>query len=153
MNGDFALTSGVLGRRCIAFAIDAAAILVLCLVAWIVFGLFGLLTLGLGFHAWGLIPIIPFLYHFLTLAQFGATPGQQLMGLCVRQWISLAPPSFAQAFISTLCFYLTLAVGGWLLLLALIIKDHRTLHDLAAGLVVVNADQRASGLTGFEWPR
>lgn len=153
MSGEFALTSGVLGRRCIAFAIDVVAIAALCLLAWVLFGLFGLLTLGLGLRAWALIPFFPFLYHFLTVAQMGATPGQQMMGICVRQWGSLAPPTYGQALISTLCFYLTLALGGWLLLLALITKAHRTLHDLAAGLVVIHANRLAGGFTGFEAPR
>jgi uncharacterized RDD family membrane protein YckC len=41
-------------------------------------------------------------------------------------------------------FYLTLATTGLLLLIALFTVRHRTLHDLASGLVVV----RTRALTG-----
>jgi uncharacterized RDD family membrane protein YckC len=62
----------------------------------------------------------------------------------VRRNDDLGPPSFAQAFVYTLVFYLTLATTGLLLLVALATVRHRTLHDLASGLVVA----RARALTG-----
>jgi uncharacterized RDD family membrane protein YckC len=81
---------------------------------------------------------------FFVAGSWSATPGQQALGLAVRRNDDLGPPSFAQAFVYTLVFYLTLATLGWLLLIALFTVRHRTLHDLASGLVVV----RARALTG-----
>ena len=46
-------------------------------------------------------------------------------------------PSLAQAIVSTLVFYVTMALGMVLLLVALFTVRHRTLHDLGSGLVVV----------------
>ena len=48
----------------------------------------------------------------------------------------------------TLIFYLTLATTGLLLLFALFTVRHRTLHDLASGLVVVRAHACRRALTG-----
>ena len=75
-----------------------------------------------------------------------ATPGQAMFGLMVRRDDDLGPPTLAQAVISTLVFYLTLATSGLLLLVALFTERKRTLHDLVSGLVVVRT--RASGATG-----
>jgi uncharacterized RDD family membrane protein YckC len=49
----------------------------------------------------------------------------------------------------TLIFYITLATTGLLLLFALFTVRHRTLHDLASGLVVVRAHRfQTATLTG-----
>ena len=68
-----------------------------------------------------------------------ATPGQQVLGLVVRRDDDLGRPTPVQVFVYTLIFYLTLAATGLLLLVALVTVRHRTLHDLASGLVVVRA--------------
>ncbi len=134
------LTQDVVAKRCLAFFCDAFVIGAICLFLSVFFGVFGFLTIGLGWHLFALLPLVPFCYHCFTLAQFGATFGQRFMGLCVRDVRSLAPPSLAQAVISTLCFYATLATSGILLLVTLVTDGSRALHDLAAGLIVVRAD-------------
>jgi uncharacterized RDD family membrane protein YckC len=130
--------SGVMSRRCVAWLLDAILIgLILC-VLWMVLLLFGLLTFGLGFGAMAILPAVPFLYHFVSLLRPGsATPGQVMMGLTVRRDEDLGPPTGFRAGIFTVVFYLTLATSGLLLLVALFTVRHRTLHDLASGLVVV----------------
>jgi uncharacterized RDD family membrane protein YckC len=142
---DYALTGGVLVRRIFAWLLDVLLVGLTLVVLWLVLMLFGVLTLGLGMPLLGVLPFVPFCYHlFFVASTAGATPGQQVLGLAVRRNDDLGLPGFAQAFIYTLVFYLTLATTGLLLLIALVTVRHRTLHDLASGLVVV----RVRALTG-----
>jgi uncharacterized RDD family membrane protein YckC len=130
---DYLLTRGVMSRRVFGWCIDLLLLALILLVLWVVFMLFGLLTLGLGFPLLGALPFVPFCYHVLFLAgPSSATPGQQFMGLVVRRNDDFGRPSPLQAVISTLVFYLTLATSGLLLLVALITVRHRTLHDLVS---------------------
>lgn len=132
------LTGGVLSRRCVAWLIDILFIALLVWALWWILVMFGILTLGLGFGAMSVLPFVPFCYHFASLASAAsATPGQRIMGLIVRRNDDLGPPSGLQALIAVLMFYLTLATSGFLLVVALFTTRHRTLHDLASGLVVV----------------
>jgi uncharacterized RDD family membrane protein YckC len=132
------LTEGVLTRRVFAWLIDVLLIGLIVGALCLVLLLFGLLTLGLGLPLLGVLPFVPFCYHLLFVAgPSSATPGQQALGLVVRRNDDLGPPTLAQAFVFTLVFYVTLAATGLLLLVALFTLRHRTLHDLASGLVVV----------------
>jgi len=130
--------AGVMARRCMAWLIDLVLIGLILVALWFVLMLFGLLTLGLGFAAMAALPAVPFLYHFLSLLRSShATPGQTLLGLTVRRDADLGPPAGVEALIFTAVFYITMATSGRLLLIALFTTRHRTLHDLASGLVVV----------------
>jgi uncharacterized RDD family membrane protein YckC len=144
---DYRLTEGVLGRRVFAWLIDILLIGLILVALWLVLLLFGVLTLGLGLPLLGVLPFVPFCYHLLFVAApASATPGQQALGLVVRRNDDLGRPTSLQAFIYTLLFYLTLATTGLLLLFALFTIRHRTLHDLASGLVVVRARALTGGL-------
>jgi uncharacterized RDD family membrane protein YckC len=137
---DAVLTGGVMFRRVIAWLLDAMLIALLCGAMWMSFLLFGLLTLGLGFPLLGLIPAIPVLYHWLSIASsLSATPGQAMMGLVVRRNEDLGQPSGLQALVFTLLFYLTMAAGMIWMAIALLTIRHRTFHDIASGLVVVRS--------------
>jgi uncharacterized RDD family membrane protein YckC len=137
---DELLTEGVMSRRIAAWFVDALLIGLLLAALWFVLFLFGLLTLGLGFGALGILPFVPFAYSVLSLlTAASATPGQQMFGLTVRRDDDLGPPTLLQAVVFTLIYDLTLAFTGLLLLVALFTVRHRTLHDLASGLVVVRA--------------
>jgi uncharacterized RDD family membrane protein YckC len=141
------LTEGVLARRIFAWLIDVLLIGLILAALWLVLLLFGVLTLGLGFPLLGILPFVPFCYHLLFVAApASATPGQQALGLAVRRNDDLGRPTPVQAFIYTLLFYVTLATSGLLLLFALFTIRHRTLHDLASGLVVVRARALTGGL-------
>ncbi len=132
------LTGGVMARRCTGWLIDGAMIVALFLILWGVLLLLGLLTLGLGFGALGILPFLPFFYNFISLmTASSATPGQRIVGLTVRRDDDLGPPTGFQALIFVLVFYLTIATSGLLLAVALFTRRHRTLHDLASGLTVV----------------
>jgi uncharacterized RDD family membrane protein YckC len=149
LDDDF-LTGGVLSRRCVAWLFDVFLIAVLLWALWWILLLFGLLTLGLGFGAMSILPLVPFCYHFLSLlGSSSATPGQQMMGLTVRRDNDLGPPTGLQALVLVLLFYLTLATSGLLLVVALFTTRHRALHDIVSGLVVVRV--RALTARGGGW--
>ena len=119
---DYSLTRGVMSRRVIGWFVDLLLLALIMVVLWVVFMLFGLLTLGLGFPLLGVLPFVPFCYHILFLAgPSSGTPGQRMMGLLVRRNDDFGQPNALQAVISTIVFYLTLATSGLLLLVAL---DH-----------------------------
>lgn len=135
---DDLLTAGVLGRRVIAWLVDVVIVGVLCAVVWAVLFTFGMLTLGLGLPLLGLVPLVPFLYHFLFLASpFAATPGMVALGLTVRRDDDLGPRMAVQALVAAVGYILTWATSGLLFLVALFTVRNRTLHDLVSGLVVV----------------
>ena len=142
------LTGGVLLRRVAGFLLDVLLIAVLLVGLWAGLLLFGLLTLGLGFPLLGLLPAVPPLYHYLFLASpLSATPGQALMGLVVRRNDDLGRPDMLEALVSVVCFYITLALGAIWLVVALLTRRRRTLHDILAGLVVVRTDGLTPPLT------
>jgi uncharacterized RDD family membrane protein YckC len=57
----------------------------------------------------------------------------------VRRNEDLGQPSALQALVSTLVYYLTVALGVIWMAIALLTVRHRTFHDIASGLVVVRA--------------
>ncbi|MBV9251774.1 MAG: RDD family protein [Acetobacteraceae bacterium] len=135
---EYEMTRGVLIRRVFAWLLDLVLIGLLILALWFALVVFGFLTLGLGFPLLGLLPLVPFCYHLVSLLSPAcATPGQQVLGLIVLRNDDLGRPTGIQAVISTVVFYLTLATSGLLLLIALFTIRKRTLHDLVSGLVVV----------------
>ncbi len=137
---EYLLIQGVVLRRVIGWFVDLLLLALILVVLWVVFMVFGLLTLGLGFPLLGVLPFVPFCYHILFLAgPSSGTPGQRIMGLLVRRNDDFGQPTAPQAVISTIVFYLTLATSGLLLLVVLVTDRRRTLHDLVSGLVVVRA--------------
>jgi uncharacterized RDD family membrane protein YckC len=147
------LTGGVMSRRCFAWLVDLVLIAMLSWALWWALLLFGLVTLGFGWGAMAILPLVPFLYNFLSLIGGGsATPGQRVMGLVVRRNVDLGPPDALQALIFVLLYYLSLtATWGMLFLVALFTDRHRTLHDIFSGLVVVRVDamQALTGARGI----
>ncbi len=141
------LLGGVLTRRVFAFLTDILLIGLIWLTLCIALVLFGVLTLGLGLPALGILPFVPFCYHMLFLAgPVSATPGQSALGLIVRRNDDFGRPTLGQAAVSTLLFYVTLATTGLLLLVALVSVRHRTMHDMISGLVVVRSRALTRGL-------
>jgi uncharacterized RDD family membrane protein YckC len=133
------LTRDVWPRRVIAFVIDMIVISIMAAtIAWTIF-LFGVLTLGFGFVALHLLPLIPPLYYVFALcSRAAATPGQRLLGISVRRNTSLMPPNLAEALTWTLLFGLSMALSFLPLLLVLVTRRHRAAHDILSGLVVVH---------------
>ena len=75
------LFAGVIGKRSLAFIVDAIIILVLTVVAYIVVALLGILTLGLAWLLFGIVfPAVGLGYNALTIGgPNAATIGQRLM--------------------------------------------------------------------------
>jgi uncharacterized RDD family membrane protein YckC len=134
---DYWITSGVMLRRVLAWMLDAVLVGLLVLGAWLFCLMFGLLTLGIGWPLFGLLPALPVLYHWLFLASFAATPGQGMMGLTVRRDPDLLRPDPLESLAFTLLFYLTMICGMFWFAIALFTPRHRALHDIVSGLVVV----------------
>jgi uncharacterized RDD family membrane protein YckC len=139
------LTRDVWPRRIIAFIIDIILIAVLgTVLAWVI-AVLGILTLGLGFLLFHLMPLMPALYYVAWLrTRTAATPGQRLLGLTLRQDDTLGlpmpvRPSLAQAITWTVLLYLCFALSMIPFLLVLITRRHRALHDLLSGLTLVHA--------------
>ena len=134
------LTQGVLPRRFLALLLDCVIISVLGSVAVLLIGVFGVLTLGVGWLAFHVIPLIPLVYYTLLIGGTGATPGQRLAGLAVRQdddWS--AQPSLAQALVWAVLLWLSFVLVGIPLLLALLNPRGRATHDILSGLVIIRA--------------
>jgi uncharacterized RDD family membrane protein YckC len=136
---DSDLTRGVMWRRIVAWWIDLALVGLLFAALWFALVVFGFLTLGLSLPLLSLMPLVPLTYHVGWLAAAGATPGQAIMGLAVRDNATLARPDLMEALISTIVFYATVAVSFLPLLITPFTVRRRTLHDLVSGLVVVRA--------------
>ena len=131
------LTDGVIGRRVVAFVIDAVLGGVLLLLAKVALLAFGVFTLGLGMPLLGLLPLVPVAYLAATvLSERSATPGQQAAGLVLRADRTLDRPSPVQAVFWALGLLLTVALGTIWFLLGLFTVRHRCAHDLLAGVVV-----------------
>jgi uncharacterized RDD family membrane protein YckC len=136
-----ALIRDVISKRGLALTIDGVMIFLVGLFLFIFMLVFGLLTLGLGWHLFALLPLVPFCYYVLCLSQLGATLGQKFAGIELRRVEDLAPPSGLQMFVWIIGFCATIGCGfGVLLLVALVTDGKRTLHDMASGLIMVRRD-------------
>ena len=145
---DDLLTRGVLMRRILAWCADAVVLGLLMwgLIAFV--AALGVVTLGLGWWLYGLLPFVPATYYFLSLvSSMQATPGQALFDLVVVDNATLAPPNAAQALICVIVYIVCLPALWLLMLLGLITTRRRLLHDLLSGLVVVRARALAQPLT------
>jgi uncharacterized RDD family membrane protein YckC len=128
------LFDGVIGKRAAAFVVDAILVLVLVF-------LFGLVTFGLG---WILLPAILLVFLAYNAVTIGgknsATPGQRLMGLEVRMWSGGKVTPLIAAFHALLFWF---AAGTFVLWLVDVVwaffdERKRTVHDILAGVVVIN---------------
>lgn len=148
-DADDMLTDGVLGRRILAWLLDAALIGV-AMAAWLSFATgFTVLTLGFGVGIYGMLPAIPLAYSWISIASpLSATPGQGLVGLVMVDNDSFARPTIAQALLWIVGYWLTLGLLCLLFFLAIFTLRKRCLHDIVAGVVVV---RRANLRRGSAW--
>jgi uncharacterized RDD family membrane protein YckC len=129
----------VIRRRCVAFIVDAILILLLTAIGFIAVAVLGVLTLGLGWLLFGLVfPVVGLGYNAVTIGgRNSATIGQRMMGLEVRMWHGGKVSPLIAAF-HALLFWFSLAIFCPILLWAFFDPSKRCLHDILAGLVVVN---------------
>jgi len=133
------LFDGVLGKRFVAFLVDAVIVLLLLAVAAIVVLILGVITLSLGWFLFPLVfPVIGLGYNAVTIGgPNSATIGQRLMGLEVRMWFGGKVTPIVAAF-HALLFWLSLTIFFPILLWPLFDSRKRCLHDILAGVVVIN---------------
>jgi uncharacterized RDD family membrane protein YckC len=133
------LYEGVLWRRVSAYLVDLLFIAVIAVAVWVVFAVLWLLSFGLlGPLLWFLFGLLPLAYHTLLLSgPRSATFGMRCFDLELRS-VSGERPSFLQALIQTALFYVTVGMTcSLILLVALLNRRRRTLHDFLAGTVMV----------------
>jgi len=129
---------GVLARRVFAYWIDVLCIALLVGFAWLVLWVLAIASLGLLSPLLLILGLIPALYHTLAIGgPRSATPGMWLTGVEVRSWTG-ERPSYLQAFVQTILFYVTVyPTWSLVLVVALFNERRRTLHDILAGTVVI----------------
>ncbi len=133
------LFDGVIRKRFVAFIVDAIVISVLTAIAYVVVALLGIITLGLAWLLFGLVfPVVGLGYNALTIGgPKSATIGQRMMGLEVRMWFGGKVTPLIAAF-HALMFWFSLVVFCPILLWAFFDSRKRCLHDILAGVVVIN---------------
>ena len=131
--------AGVIGKRSLAFIVDAIIITVLTAIAYVVVALLGIITLGLAWLLFGLVfPVVGLGYNALTIGgPKSATIGQKMMGLEVPMWFGGKVSPLVAAF-HALLFWFSLVVFCPILLWALFDQRKRCLHDILAGVLVIN---------------
>ena len=142
------LFEGVPARRVIAFFIDLLIIAVpIVFLAMFIFAI-GVVTLGLGFVLYGLLPALSvvwaLLYYGLTFGSpRSATIGMRVMDLEMRTWYG-APAYFVLGAVHAILFWVTTSFLTPLVLLVGFFNDRkRLLHDMLVGTIVINNPARA----------
>jgi uncharacterized RDD family membrane protein YckC len=144
---------GVPARRMIAFMIDLAVIMVPVVFAWVFVFFFGIVTFGLGWILFSLIPpgaaIWALIYCGTTMGgPASATIGMRTVDLEVRTWYG-EPCYFLLGAVHALTFWVTISVLTPLVLVVGLFNDRRRLlHDFLLGTVVINNERRAALLRG-----
>lgn len=131
---------GVTLRRILAYLIDAAILGLLLIGGHALLAVLTVMSFGLlwPLHALFLPIVVALAYHSLLIGGPGAaTIGMRIAGIRVHTMLG-GRPSLLQAFVQTVCFYLTTGFsGGILLLVALFNPRRRTLHDYLAGTLIL----------------
>ena len=143
------LFEGVLPRRVVAFAIDFAIIAAPIVLAAMVIFAFGVVTLGLGWALYWLLPpgsvIWAICYFGITLGNpASATIGMRVMDLEMRTWYG-APAYFVLGAVHAILFWLSIsALSPLILLVCFFNQRRRLLHDIVLGTVVINNARRGA---------
>ena len=151
------LFDGVLARRVLAFIIDFIVISVPVVLAAMFIFAFGIVTLGLGFALYWLLPsaavIWAILYFGFTLGgPASATIGMRALDLEMRTWYG-APAYFVLGAVHAIAFWFTISFFTPLVLFVPFFNERRRLlHDILLGTVVINNSARASMLRGSAQP-
>lgn len=133
------LFQALIRKRFFAFIVDAIIIAILWAIAVVVVAILGVITLGLAWLLFGLIfPLVGLGYNAVTIGgPKSATIGQRMMGLEVRMWYGGKVTPLVAAF-HALLFWVSLVVFSPILLWCFFDPRKRCLHDILAGVVVIN---------------
>lgn len=141
------LYDGIILRRVIGYALDVLILLLIGGALWIALWILAIVSLGLLSPLFAIAAVLPVIYHTFFIGSGGATPGMRAMDVEVRTWTGAAP-SYAEAFIQTVVFYVTVPPTSALILLVALFNDrHRTLHDFLSGTVVVRRERLLASLS------
>jgi uncharacterized RDD family membrane protein YckC len=138
---DADLFDGILSKRIVAFVIDAVLIVALMVPAALVVGIFGLVTLGIGWLLFSpLFAIVALGYVALTLGGTGsATVGMHVVGIEIRTWSGQKMFPLL-AILHALIFWISISVlTPLILLVGLFTARRQLLHDLLLGVVALNS--------------
>lgn len=145
------LFEGVLARRVVAFVIDFIVISIPVVLAAMFIFAFGIVTLGLGFALYWLLPpgavVWALIYFGATLGgPRSATIGMRVMDLEMRTWYG-APAYFVLGAVHAIVFWVSIsALTPFILLVAFFNERRRLLHDILLGTVIINNSERAAML-------
>ncbi len=145
------LFEGVLARRIVAFVIDVVIIAVPVVLAAMFIFAFGLVTFGLGWALYWLLPpatvIWAIVYFGTTLAgPESATIGMRAVDLEMRTWYG-AQAYFVLGAVHAIAFWLSVSLlTPFILLVCFFNERRRLLHDIVLGTVVINNARRAANL-------
>ena len=141
------LYDGIIVRRIIGYFIDVLILVIIGAAFWVALWILAIVSLGLLSPLFVIGAVLPVLYHSFFIGSGGATPGMRAMDVEVRTWIG-TPPGYAEAFIQTVVFYVTVPPTSALILLVALFNDrHRTLHDFLSGTVVVRRERLLASLS------
>lgn len=143
------LFRGVLTRRLFAFLIDLVVLSVPVILGYIFIGVFGLITLGLGWAlfwlAWPATVIWALVYYGSSLGgPYSATLGMRAMDLELRTWYG-APGYFVLGAAHALLFWASMSfLTPLVLVVGLFNGRRRLLHDIVLGTVIINSSVRVA---------
>ncbi|MBV8790871.1 MAG: RDD family protein [Pseudolabrys sp.] len=145
------LFEGVLARRVVAFAIDFIIIAIPVVLASMFIFVFGIVTLGLGFALYWLLPaasvIWAIVYFGVTIGgPKSASIGMRVMDLEMRTWYG-EPAYFVLGAVHAVAFWFSVSFfTPFVLLVAFFNQRRRLLHDILLGTVIINNSVRAQAL-------
>ena len=148
------LFDGVLARRVIAFIIDFIIIAIPILFAAMFIFAFGVVTLGLAWALYWLLPpasvIWALVYFGLTIGgPRSASIGMRVMDIELRTWYG-APGYFLLGAVHAIAFWFTVSFfTPFVLLVCFFSPRRRLLHDILLGTVIINNPVRAQALRGY----
>jgi uncharacterized RDD family membrane protein YckC len=141
------LFRGVLTRRVIAFLIDLVVLSVPVILGYIFIGVFGLITLGIGWMlfwlAWPATIVWAIVYYGASIGgPHSATMGMRAMDLEVRTWYG-APGYFVLGACHAVLYWISVSfLTPLVLLVGLLNGRRRLLHDMILGTVIINSSVR-----------
>jgi uncharacterized RDD family membrane protein YckC len=151
------LFEGVLARRVMAFLIDFVVLAVPVLFVAMFIFVIGIITLGLGFFLYGLLPpamiVWAIAYYGLTLGSpASATIGMRIMDIEMRTWYG-SPAYFVLGAVHAIVFWITVsALTPFILLVCLFNQRRRCLHDILVGTIIINNESRSAALRSIRRP-
>lgn len=134
-------TEGVLGRRLFAYLLDIVFVFLFASLLAVVISIVGLITFGLGWALFAILPATGVIYSALTVGgRRQATLGMRMAGLRVVDAGNGGTVDWITAGVHSLLFYV--AAGTFFLWVVDLFvgfarPDRRLGHDLLVGLMVV----------------